>query len=265
MIGQNELIRELNKINTIEELPKSIIICGKNGSGKHIFANMIAEKFMFETEVIDYELSLEILNELYTLTRPKLFIIDNEALKANKRIERFQNTLLKFIEEPPAFAWIILITMDKYSLLETIQNRCQIFETSPYTLEELQEIAKLNHKAFNDVQLEILETPGRIIETSEEDIHTIYGLCELILDNISKATPSNALTITKKFDIYNIDLFISVFSYVICQRILYGTFDKRYEQILEITRNLDKNLQVMNVNKTDLLDNYFLRIKQILS
>lgn len=50
----------------------------------------------------------------------KIYIIPD----ANKMTEQAQNALLKTIEEPPAYAVIILLTENVDSLLPTIQSRC---------------------------------------------------------------------------------------------------------------------------------------------
>lgn len=50
----------------------------------------------------------------------KIYIVD-EAEKMNQQA---QNALLKTIEEPPAYAVIMLLTTNAYSFLQTIRSRC---------------------------------------------------------------------------------------------------------------------------------------------
>ncbi len=57
----------------------------------------------------------------------KVYIID----EADKMNEQAQNALLKTIEEPPAYAVIILLTENKDRLLETIKSRCEIIDLKP--------------------------------------------------------------------------------------------------------------------------------------
>lgn len=63
----------------------------------------------------------------------KVYIIPD----ANKMTEQAQNALLKTIEEPPAYAVIILITDNIHSLLPTIQSRCVVLNTKPINKEEI--------------------------------------------------------------------------------------------------------------------------------
>lgn len=268
MIGQKTIQSELNKITSLDTLPKSIIACGKKGCGKHLLTEMIVAKYNLEVENLDYELSLEVLNHMYTLTRPKLFIIDNDALKEFKRILRFQNTLLKFIEEPPKFAWIIILTEDIQDLIVTIRNRCQIFKFKPYTLEELKEAQQLFDKHFTDEQLELLQTPGVIKSTLENDAEELWRLTDMVIDSLPKATPANALSLTKKFftdEPKDLDLFLVFMKANLTQRYSSNQVPSYYWAYLETKKLSESYKNIMNLNKKDMFENYVLKLKRVLS
>lgn len=57
----------------------------------------------------------------------KIVIIDNSHLMTTSA----QNTMLKILEEPPAYGVIIFITENSKMLLETIQSRCQVIHFNP--------------------------------------------------------------------------------------------------------------------------------------
>lgn len=63
----------------------------------------------------------------------RVFIINN----ADKMNEAAQNALLKILEEPPAYATIILILSNKEKILRTIKSRCSEVKFVPLTLEEM--------------------------------------------------------------------------------------------------------------------------------
>lgn len=63
----------------------------------------------------------------------KVYIIPD----AEKMTEQAQNALLKTIEEPPAYAVILLITDNLNGLLPTIQSRCITLNTKPINKEEI--------------------------------------------------------------------------------------------------------------------------------
>lgn len=63
----------------------------------------------------------------------KVYIIDD----AEKMNEAAQNALLKTIEEPPAYAVIILLATNRTALLQTILSRCVCLEMKPVPDEEI--------------------------------------------------------------------------------------------------------------------------------
>ena len=60
----------------------------------------------------------------------KIYIID----EAEKLTQQAQNALLKTIEEPPAYAIIMLLTANEGMLLPTIKSRCVTLTMKPVPL-----------------------------------------------------------------------------------------------------------------------------------
>lgn len=263
IIGQSRLINTIDGIESLDALPKSIIISGVKGSGRHTIFNYICDRFNLEFEDIEYELSLDKLNEMYNLSIPKMYLIDLDSLGEKKRLERFQNTLLKFIEEPPRFAWIVIIVYNYNVLLNTILNRCVCYNLSPYTLLELKEIAKVYDKNISEEDLRLLKTPFNIQFVELDTISEIKNLSINIIENMYRANISNALSIKNKFEYIDINLFISIFIDILYEYYL-DSFDIKYYNALILTKELSNNLSVLNVNKTYLIENYLLTLKLIL-
>jgi DNA polymerase III subunit delta' len=64
----------------------------------------------------------------------RVFVIeDAEAMR-----DESQNALLKTLEEPPAFAHLILLSAEPAALLETIASRCQPIEFAPLPVEAVE-------------------------------------------------------------------------------------------------------------------------------
>ena len=57
IIGQDSLISKINNL-TLDSFPRSIILVGEKGSGKHLICSYISQKF--ELDVIDISLSLDL-------------------------------------------------------------------------------------------------------------------------------------------------------------------------------------------------------------
>ena len=89
----------------------------------------------------------------------KIFII----LQAEDLTEEAQNSLLKTLEEPPAFSLIILTAANISGLLPTIISRCQIIKFYPFNYERLKETLVVDYKLkANDAQILAAQAEGRI-------------------------------------------------------------------------------------------------------
>lgn len=60
------------------------------------------------------------------------------------------NTLLKTLEEPPAWAVLVLVTSNDAALLPTILSRCQIFRFAPLAPDDLAELLETRHELDAD-------------------------------------------------------------------------------------------------------------------
>ena len=75
----------------------------------------------------------------------KVYIID----EADKMNAAAQNALLKTIEEPPAYAVIILLSNNKESFLETIVSRCVVLNFGPLKESQVREYLNSHYDNMN--------------------------------------------------------------------------------------------------------------------
>lgn len=73
-----------------------------------------------------------------TKSSRRVFVVNN----ADMMNEAAQNALLKILEEPPAYATIILVVSNKEKILRTIKSRCVELKFQPLTLDEMREYYK---------------------------------------------------------------------------------------------------------------------------
>ena len=107
--------------------------CHQAESGNHPDIRYIThEKASISVDDIREQLNNDIQIKPYS-SEHKVYIIP----EANKMTEQAQNALLKTIEEPPAYAVIILLTDNLNALLPTIQSRCVTINTKPISKEEI--------------------------------------------------------------------------------------------------------------------------------
>ena len=121
--------------------------------------------------------------------------------------------MLKLIEEPTEISFLILLVENKNNVLNTILNRCIIFELEQYTKEELSYFTKGCKNT--DLILDVVHSPGKIINSNVDSyIEDLQNLCKTIVSKLDKANYLNTLTIVDKInykDEYNkFDLFIFI-------------------------------------------------------
>jgi DNA polymerase III subunit delta' len=84
------------------------------------------------------------------------------------------NTLLKTLEEPPAWATLVLLTGNEASLLPTILSRCQLLRFSPLAPDALVELLVTQHQVERDRAILLAAVSGggltRALELQEEPL-----------------------------------------------------------------------------------------------
>ena len=199
IIGQTKL---LSKINAMEYLPKTLMLLGPAGCGKHTIAKYTAEKFGLDFVEIEESVSAQDLEDYTHKTIDTLYLIN-----LNKFTEKQQNIFLKTIEEPSKSVYIILIANSEAGILNTILNRSIKYHLEPYTKEQIEQIT---NTTVNDLAFKIFQTPGKLLNLTDAGFKEILDLASKMVMNISKAEYANALVIATKInykDLYNkIDL-----------------------------------------------------------
>ncbi len=168
IIGQQQVKEHFETAIQTGKISHAYIINGETGSGRHMLADAFAktiqcenrqrvdacdickscrqaesgnhpdiryithEKTSIRVDDIREQLNNDILIKPYS-SKYKIYIISD----ANKMTEQAQNALLKTIEEPPAYAVILLLTDNLNALLPTIQSRCIIMNTRPLSREDI--------------------------------------------------------------------------------------------------------------------------------
>lgn len=191
MIGQKDLIKKIDTY-TLTTLPHSILLVGDRGSEQEEVCEYISKKFNLTLFDISDKITLEYINDIYSMPDFGLYIID-----CSKISEREQNILLKFYEEPSQYMYIVLMCESKYSILETIQTRSYELIMDSYTRDQLEPLCKEDIK---ELELEVANTPGMIKELNHIDLNSLYTLCENIVNKLTIASYQNTLTIADKLN-----------------------------------------------------------------
>lgn len=248
MIGQTRL---LATIDSFVNLPKSIILVGEHGSGRHLIAQYVADKVGYEIIDITEVFDKTVIDSMAEQPSPKIYIIDLDLVDLSKH-----SFLLKTLEEPVPTVNIILLTSSLTTVLPTIQSRCHIWHMDKYSKEDLR------HFTSDEQILLYASTPGKIKEYEKFDITYYQSVCENILKNIHKASFGNLFNISEIFNFKDnvFDLFLPILLDVIKQHIIRG---ESCTEEYKLTSTLLYNSKIAHVDKKKLFEVYLFRLKEI--
>lgn len=257
VIGQ-ELICNKIESTTLDTFPRTVMLIGEYGSGKHLLCSEISKHLNLAIRDLTGEISFEVINEIYQRSEPAIYIIDIDKVSIKE-----QNTILKFIEEPLKNAYVIILTETGANVLATIFNRCQRWSLLPYSIEYL--------ATFTDNQniLRMATTPGQIKDFLNCDFDELFELATKIVNKIGVANLPNALTITNKLTSKNekgkVDAKLLIKALIISFRDAW-CINSQPEYLLAYKRTLRlaADSKVRNVDMKYLFDRYLLEVREIM-
>ena len=260
MIGQDKLTDRI----TNEEVPKSNLIIGEKGAGKHTLIKEICARHNLDCVDITDNISKDLIDDLYISPVAHAYIIDIVELSAKSRYINKENAVLKFIEEPPSNSVIFIVAEYESQVIDTIKNRCVVWKFSPYNINDLRQFRSYE----NDFMYFLLDTPGKILTGKDEDYYiSLFKICNSVIDNIDRANVSNTLSLEKHMrfvneDGYDLTLFLICMKYLLRQRILQSSSQEDIDAF-DLTRQFIEWSHILNVNERHLFDNYILTLKSI--
>ena len=258
MIGQERLRSKLSSY-TLSDLPHSILLLGEDGCGKHTLINELVSEYNMPLVDISENISLELIEEISLKPIPTMYLID-----VSKITERQQNVLLKFLEEPNQYTYICLVAINKSYLINTVLNRCVIFEFETYTKEQLRHF--ISDSSNIDKILDICSTPGQI-KSLTNDLDSLEKLCDTIVEKLRTANYANTLSIVNKinlkdeFDKYDINLFFKVLLYSL-YRHASVQYDKKYVEMYKFVSEYKKRLRDARLNKEMFMENFLTSMRE---
>lgn len=162
VLGHEEVIKHLQNAAARDQVSHSYIFAGEKGSGKKLLAKIFAMTLQCEQHGKEPCLQCSSCKKAMNKNHPDIIYISHEkpnsigiedireqliadvAIKpytgpykiyivdeAEKMTVQAQNALLKTIEEPPAYAVILLLVNNTSTLLQTISSRCITLNFKP--------------------------------------------------------------------------------------------------------------------------------------
>lgn len=257
-IGQDNLI---STFNDMKILPHTLMLKGPKGCGKHTFVKYLAEQRNLEVEDITDSLSLETIERINASPFVKIYIIDTSNINVKE-----QNIILKFLEEPLKSAHIFLLCPNSNYLLETINNRCLTYSFDAYSPATLATF--INDKVNAELIIKLSDTPGDILSLSNIDVKDLYNFAYRVIDKMSIANIGNALTgipgkiaFKDEQNKYSVNLFCKALL-IIAADFVRENCGNRYVKYYQLTNSLWNDLQIPNINKQYLIENYIIDMKR---
>lgn len=162
VLGHEQTILHMKHAIEMDKVSHAYIISGEKGSGKKLLADLFAQTLQCEKKGTDPCMECRSCKQTVSRNQPDIIYVTHEKPntisvedirtqingnimikpynspykvylvdEAEKLSVQAQNALLKTIEEPPAYAVILLLTTNAGMLLQTIRSRCVILELKP--------------------------------------------------------------------------------------------------------------------------------------
>lgn len=264
MIGQEQLRNLFD--NYGENIPRSSIFIGSNGSGRKTFVHWVADSTSYPLVQVGQKADevREFSEICYKIIEPTIYLIpDIEQMSATA-----QNALLKILEEPPNNAYLMLTAAQENVVLPTIISRCVKFYLSPYSELELIQYAKDKYKMaddLKDIMLQLCVCPGDIDLLFSQNIPEFMAYVQTVFKNIAVVSGANSFKIANKINLaddtnkYDLSLFWRAFTHECFKNL---NKSQKYLQGVIITQKHLQDLRIKGINRSMLFDNWLLEIRR---
>lgn len=224
--GKTSTAKIIARMINCNDLGADGIPCGKCESCIHFFENSdIIEIDAASNNGVDEIRELrDKVNLVPIYGKYKVYIIDEVHMLTSQAF----NALLKTLEEPPSHVIFILATTEFYKIPETIVSRCQKFQFSKFSLEDIVDrLRYISNKEKINATDDVLFEIARLSDGGLRDAINM-------LDQLSSF---NDTSVTLE-DVYKLN---GVVSYVDFYKLLFYMNDSDWKGIIEFFEELDKN------------------------
>lgn len=300
-----------------ENLPHGIIINGSTGIGKKILAKEIANKILLNFEKDDNFKHQVLFDknthpDFYLLDKDKIGINDisrrdkwdeekgfrdvvtfltmTPSISKNKVVlimnadlmnNAAQNALLKSLEEPAPYSYIIMTTNRPKALNQTIYSRCRQININNLTVIETNHwLEKVGVTDYNAMDFPSFATPFNILDDIQNDNHNSYKEFILLMNDFmfSKIDQPQAIKLFTDIDINfigKINFLVEFLKIILASKLTDNQLSGAYKNFniakfsnLKISNIIDdlNNLRfdffnVSSINETHVLNYFFSELK----
>lgn len=188
-VGQSAAKATFRMWEDRNNFPHFLLIAGDEGSGRKSLAYLFAEAIDAQVAVVtDLAVSnvRSTIEAAYNIDAKIVYLFVN----ADSMSAAAKNSLLKFTEEPPENAYIIMTLRAIENTLFTLQSRSQHIVTAPYAYEELKQLCE------EERLCKIATTPGMLQKLQSmpaEEVDTMIDTASKLVNYVDKVSLANAL------------------------------------------------------------------------
>lgn len=200
IIGQKNLISNLDKLIETDRIPRFIIFVGPWGCGKKTICDYFVRKsnlnhVHFGNSVDDIRNAIITSYEVEFDSIYSFYDCDNMNQNA-------LNAMLKVTEEPPKKARFLMTFSHFNKILPTLISRASVFEISPYTKEELEEYASEIGIPYRNREFifNVCDTPGNLNLFKQYDCNEFISHVNKLCRDIGNQKINDTLKITFKIN-----------------------------------------------------------------
>lgn len=268
MVGQRELLHQIDILISNKKFPKFSIVIGEDGYGKHTLCKYIAEKMqldylLFNNKIDDMRTFIDVVTSQAT---PYIYVLqDGDAMSVGAK-----NSILKVVEEVPSNAYIILLIDNRNSALATLLSRAFVFELNSYSKSELLEYCNLQGITNGDDLIKVANCPGEIDTASKQDAASVIKFATDLLDNISRYELPYAMTncslmngsADSKYELKLV--FNAMYSVMINRLEVDGKTNlKMYRDVCSLISEYSYKLRMRSGNKKYIVDSFMMNLWRI--
>lgn len=269
MVGQKDILNNVDYWIKTGTFPRFTIISGVKGSGKATLTKEIARRM--RAYLVECELSVDAVREAvkncYKCAGTTVYLFKD----ADKMSTAAKNAMLKITEEPPRQAHFIVTVQNSENMLETLRSRATNIQMYAYSKDELKEFASSYSSLITDTVIDLSDVPGQIVEFNKIDVNELLNFCETIVDNIQQVTGVNAFKIVQRIRLkedgegHDPDLFFHCMKYVLICRIIKDSIPKdkreKLSRMLNITSKYHQEFNMTGIKKDATLDMWVLEMR----
>ena len=284
-IWLNDIYKRIN----FKNLPHGIIINGPSGIGKNILANKMCESIVIDASDKNQSDHMNLINnnshpDVYVLDKDKLGVNDISRRKESKNWDEekgfrdvisflnltpsiaknkvalihnadlmtneAQNALLKSLEEPASFSYIIMTTNRPRSLNQTIYSRCQLINIKNLSSESINSwLSDIGISEYTALDFPSFATPFNILDDIQNSNQNSYKDFVVLINKFisDKFDQAHVLKELKDIDINfieKINYLIEFLKILLKSRLTDSSLSGAYKEFNNITFN---KLKISNI------------------